>query len=297
MGAAPKTILLATDGTATSAIALEAAGDIAQRTGAGFHVLHVWGDPFVDMAGSSRSPESEEETALGVVTRESERAQSRGFPVPAVHTAHGVRSEAILRVARRVGADLIVVGGRPPSFLSDALTTRVSREVIAKTRIPVLLVPASATWPSARVIAAIEDLTDADTVAPLAGWTATVLGIGLFFIHVVPAEAADGSAQTRAMIDAVLDHVRPEEFAGFEMSVVRGGSVARTLLEASRGGPSILALGACEIRRLLHEGRESIALDVTRHSYGPLLLVPERIRISGTRAGAGRTGAAQPALR
>lgn len=296
MRALPTTILIATDGTPTSAVALQAAGDIAKRTGAGFHVLHVWGDPYAGMP-VRQSSEAEEETARGVVDRECEHAASLGFPAPRGHTAHGIRGPGIVRAAARLHADLIVVGGRQPSFLTDMLTTRVSRGVVAKTRVPVLLVPATANWPPARVIAAIEDLTDAREVAPIAAWFADTLGIGLYFIHVVPANAVNGAAETRALIESVLDYASDGELRGFEVSIVRGGSVARTLLEASRSGPGVLAMGARGIRQLLQEGRQSVAEDVTRHSYGPLLLVPERIRVSGTREVGGRAGAAEPALR
>ena len=37
----PTAIIVATDGTPASAAALEAAGDIARRSGAQFHLLHV----------------------------------------------------------------------------------------------------------------------------------------------------------------------------------------------------------------------------------------------------------------
>jgi hypothetical protein len=62
-------------------------------------------------------------------------------------------------------------------------------------------------------------------------------------------------------------------------------------------GTALLVMGTQEARRLLREGRESVADDVTRHAYGPLLLVPEQIRVSGHRERRGRERAAEPALR
>lgn len=302
MRALSKTILVATDGTPSSTVALEAAGDIAKRTGADFHLVHVWGDPYVGIAASPGLTEAgehaAEETALGVAMRERARAESLGLPAPVPHTAQGIRGEVVIRTAARLGADLIVVGARQPSVLTDMLTTRVSRAVVGRTRVPVLVVPVSAHWPPARVIAAIEDLADVNALAPLAAWLASTLGIELHFTHVVRAQVEESAVETRALLEATLEHGWTDDVPLFEMSILRGGSVARTLLEVSRGdGPCILVLGGREIRRWLREGRQDVAVDVARHSYGPLLLVPERIRFSGTREVGGRTGAAEPALR
>lgn len=302
MHAVPTTILIATDGTPTSAVALEAAGDIAVRTGADLHLLHVWGDPYAGIAPSQGVTEAgehaAEETALGVAARERARVQNLGVGAARAHTARGIRGEVTVRTAARLHAGLIVVGARQPSVLTDMLTTRVSRAVVGRTRAPVLVVPVSAHWPPARVIAAIEDVADVEALAPLASWLAATLGVDLHFTHVVRPPAEEVAAETRALLEAMLEQGWTSSVPRFEMSILRGGSVARTLLDASRGdGPGVLVLGAREVRRWLREGREDVALDVARHSYGPLLLVPERIRINGAHEVGGRTGAAEPALR
>ena len=297
MDVAPKTILFATDGTPTSAAALEAACDVAERSGADLHIVHVWGDPFAVTDGGG-AVTTQEAIAMSVAMREQARAVFLGASHPYVHTVRGMRGSSILRVAARERADMIVVGGRPPSLLTDLLSTRVSRTVVRWSPVSVLLVPASVTWPPARVVGALEGRADAALVAPVAAWAARTLRAELHLTHIVPAVEPDTDAASRELVHDVAERAASGDLPAVEFTVLHGGSVARTLLErgAAHGTP-LLVMGARELRALAREGRNSVADDVVRRTCAPVLLVPQGIRVAGRNVGRSRAAAAQRSVR
>lgn len=271
----PKIIVVATDGKRTSAVALAAGGDIARRSGASLHVLHVWGDPYAGFLNAEASPEELAAAAESVLAAAKEQARALGLPEPRTHAEQGIRGEVILRFAARHGADLIVVGGRAPSVPADMLTTRVSRGVVRRSRVPALLVPSCATWPPSRVVGALEGPADATWVAPAAVRAAQTLDADLQITHVTTPGAHDSDGEIRMSINASLAHLGLD-VAPLEVSTPVGGSVARTLFDIGRhDGGSLLVIGMRDARTLFYEGRQSIAEGVTRHACGPLLLVPE----------------------
>jgi nucleotide-binding universal stress UspA family protein len=115
-----KTILVGVDGSDSSRRAAEAAASLAASTGATLHVL---------MAADDRDRPADAEY-VGDVRLQSpaeaiatEIAESLDGTAPQVQAspAHGKPAEALVQVAKDIGADLIVVGNRRVQGLGRVL--------------------------------------------------------------------------------------------------------------------------------------------------------------------------------
>ena len=133
-----KTILLAYDGTEQSGRALVRAAEVAKAFDAAVHVTSV-----APMRGSAHGmgpydptdPPSEH-------TQQLEAAQARLAEegvVAVLAPAHGDPVEAILEIADKVDADLIVLGSHERSLIERALGMSVSGAVTRKAHRDVLI--------------------------------------------------------------------------------------------------------------------------------------------------------------
>ncbi len=133
-------IVVGTDGSDTAKIAVQHAMALAQAGGGTLHVVHAYqnvslgmaavaashGGPVVDLErlneGLQESGESVVEAVLADAVAGGVRAES--------HVTSGDPADALLAVAERVGADLIVVGNRGMSgmkrFMLGSVPNRIS---------------------------------------------------------------------------------------------------------------------------------------------------------------------------
>ncbi|MDQ7820368.1 MAG: universal stress protein [Armatimonadota bacterium] len=135
------TILLATDGSAHARRATRLAADLARRYGARVIVVTAF-DPIPRDLGS---PYQEDLMARRTASAEAV-AKDAGRVLDEVGVSHeeevleGPAADAILRVARVRGCDLIVMGSRGLSPLRAAILGSVSQRVVAEAPCPVLIV-------------------------------------------------------------------------------------------------------------------------------------------------------------
>ncbi|MDR7472263.1 MAG: universal stress protein [Armatimonadota bacterium] len=135
------TILLATDGSAHARRATRLAADLARRYGARVIVVTAF-DPIPRDLGS---PYQEDLMARRTASAEAV-ATDAGRVLDEVGVSHeeevleGPAADAILRVARVRGCDLIVMGSRGLSPLRAAILGSVSQRVVAEAPCPVLIV-------------------------------------------------------------------------------------------------------------------------------------------------------------
>jgi nucleotide-binding universal stress UspA family protein len=135
-----KTILVGYDGTDPSKAALRRAAEIAKAFGAAVHVTSVapvlLGGPRSMGPYDPADPPSEHTKQL-----EEAKAILEGEGIAAeLDPAHGDAADAILDVADRVQADMIVLGSHERSLIEHALGMSVSGTVSRKAHRDVLIV-------------------------------------------------------------------------------------------------------------------------------------------------------------
>jgi nucleotide-binding universal stress UspA family protein len=141
-----KTVLVATDFSATSDVALRYAKALAQAFGASLHVLHVVQEPFaqpwaVEAYGFSLATLQDEwvreaTTRIETTLTEEERASYRAV----LTTRLGHPVVEILKYAGDLGVDLIVIGTHGRGPLGHMVMGSVAERIVRKATCPVLTV-------------------------------------------------------------------------------------------------------------------------------------------------------------
>lgn len=145
-------ILVAVDGVEPSADALELAGDLAAAVDAWVTLVHAVEEQPVFPLGPATTISSEGETAAPARARTrlealGERLLAHGVPVD-VRVQRGPVREVIPRAVATVDADLVVLGSAETGHAGDPLVASQSRQLVAATRRPTLVVPEG--WVRAR---------------------------------------------------------------------------------------------------------------------------------------------------
>ena len=135
-----KKILIATDGSATARAAIDAGIELAGEDHAEVVFVHVTSLlEFAPTNGSEapeRLPRVETDTIL---CQALERARERGIRATA-ELLIGYAPKQIVRLAREIDADLIVLGSRGLGRVKSAVLGSTSREVLTKADRPVMIV-------------------------------------------------------------------------------------------------------------------------------------------------------------
>ena len=137
-------IVVGTDGSATAQAAIAWAADVAAAVRARVTVVHAF-DP-LDMLGKVEPPvdlkqiEAERQRELDEVWCAPLRQAGVSY---SPQILHGDPADAVLDVAREVGADLIVVGARGHSALRDLVLGSTSNAITHRSRNPVVIIPSA----------------------------------------------------------------------------------------------------------------------------------------------------------
>jgi nucleotide-binding universal stress UspA family protein len=140
-------ILVPIDFSEASIEGLEAAADLAERTGAVLDVLHVWEEPaalgtaafaFISSAPDSHLRSAYERTGERL-RRSISGTAGRVTLLPDLEV--GTPWRTICEVAKARGADLIVMGTHTRRGLAHALSSHVAEKVLRHAACPVLAVP------------------------------------------------------------------------------------------------------------------------------------------------------------
>lgn len=142
----PRVIVVGTDGSQTAARAVAVAAEVSRALGARLHLVHGYRPPG---SGAADAHDPDDPTAaVWHTAAEALLDEVRADPVLAgvaveCHSVAGPPAEAVVAVARQVGADLIVVGNRglrgvrgaggPESVPEAVLRTAPCHVLVAKT--------------------------------------------------------------------------------------------------------------------------------------------------------------------
>jgi nucleotide-binding universal stress UspA family protein len=151
MGDFPRRILLATDGSEGADLAASRAVELAQRTDSELHLVHVGCAPvFLNGEPGTRGYdrmllEEIEAEARELLRKLSWRVKVAGGEVAGTHLGTGEVDLEIVGLAKKLGADLIVLGCRGRRGIRRAVGGSVSDAVIRNAPCPVLVVPSNET--------------------------------------------------------------------------------------------------------------------------------------------------------
>jgi nucleotide-binding universal stress UspA family protein len=249
-----RTILLATDGSDHAHAALNAAADLASRSGAALHLVTAYHLPPATLYAHSGTLDQTSvadpfETAANArLERERVAVEALGAHVAALHARSGPVVSAVIGVADQVDADLIVVGSRHMHGLQRLLAGSVSAHVLHASHRPVLIVRGDVhCWPPAQIIVGFDE-------------------------SVISGRAARAGATLADLYD------------GSVVSLVEAEPDPRLVLarESDREGQNLVVVGTRghgTFRRLL---QGSVSTRMLNAGHAPLLVVPEHRALGGT---------------
>jgi nucleotide-binding universal stress UspA family protein len=255
---------------------------LAAAAGAALHVVHVLPTDADDASRADALARTKQKVASAVVPTADARA----------HVLTGSPDEAILELADRVSADVIVLG-RPKHGSwqqNNASTVGTAYAVAARAFAPCLVVVHPLRLPLERILVPV-DLSDTARGALLTGlsWASALRPRGsdqhmtLVALHACP--SALGQKETAANDDALakeLDAIRSYagEWAGVSVrsSVSAGENVPDTIVrQANTERPDLVVLGTRGLGLDPVERLGSVSLAVLDRLEGPALLVPPAV--------------------
>ena len=138
----PKTILVPTDFSETAQKALDYAVELAEKLGAKLQVIHAFELPLVGFPDGTLTITAEMATRITVAAQKALDevvAKYKGRPVELMTSlVQGDPRELVLEAARKLGADLIVMGTHGRRGIARALIGSVAESVVRTSSIPVL---------------------------------------------------------------------------------------------------------------------------------------------------------------
>lgn len=275
-------VLLAIDGSSGSTQALHWATALAGRAGADLTVLSV----FVP-AQAELSPDLDRDKHAALAERAAhewcEPVRAAGVTC-SIEVAEGDAASAILRVADRVDADLVVVGSRGTGGFEGLLVGSVADHVAHHTTRPLAIVPASTGEPRLRsLLVAVDDSDGSRAAVELVAGLAPTTGLGVTAAHVfhravelwVHEDPRSQYAQAERLLHDEWAHrlVGLDELRGLE--VVEHAHVAEGVLAAAHDADAdLIVIGARRLGAVTHVRLGGVTMQLIHHSDLPLVIVP-----------------------
>ncbi len=291
-------ILLATDGSPEAERALGTAATLAEKLGAGLHLVSVepMPDPLSWPEARIMSPELRgdireraEDAARKTLEGQAEKLGEMDVEVSGVHAVAGRPDTEIVRVAEEVGAGLVVIGSRGLGPVRRAVMGSVSLSVVHHSHCSVLVVRGGGDFPG-RVLLAVDGSEQAKAAAEAAAEISASTGSGLHVAFVMPTTehlyghhlySREVKQSAREQAEGDVKTFLDEQVGWIE---ARGGKVEDTHMAVGRPDAEIVKLaeelgagltvvgsrGLGGVRRALVG---SVSDSVVRHAHGPVLVV------------------------
>ncbi len=279
-------ILVAVDGSDGSRAALRWVRGFADVMDATISVVQAWEYPSTAVlpGGPTLLPPAEASKAVAAELTQVLR-EELGRPPEGIETfvEPGTPDLAVLRVAARNGADLIVVGKRGLGAVASRLLGSVSRRLVEHSTCPVAVVPDTFVQRQGPVVVGVDESADSGAAVQWATTVAAAHRCPLVVVHAVSAAPPDypdslGEAMDRAGQAIADEQSRPAIDAGLEVRTVVRTMDPRTLITSTAGELDARLVvagsrGAGPIASLL---MGSTATYLAERSDGPVVLVPSR---------------------
>jgi nucleotide-binding universal stress UspA family protein len=283
-------VLLATDGSKDAALAVRAAVDVCERTGAELHVVHVWYSvPTARLRPFMRA----ELKKLGNELLEDgvKRVEDSGGLVSGAHLLEGRAADEILDLAGQIGAGLIVIGSRGLGPVGRIALGSVSEAVIHHSDWPVLVLRGGEdAWPPERVIFGDDGSEAARAAGDLGASLCGHHGAQALMLRAYP-RLPEVDAAGRGFDPRIVDdELRRAEKALLERSrklesrlglrpkarLVVGDAAASLLEAAEEDAPqrTLLAVGSRDLGVIGRMRLGSVSTKVVHAAKGPVLVHP-----------------------
>jgi nucleotide-binding universal stress UspA family protein len=287
MSAFPTRILLATDGSEDAVRATEAATDLAQRSGAEFHVVHVWHD----VPGFAHDFVKRELKRQGqeILDEQVEKIRAAGGEVTQAHLRGGRTSNEVIKLTEEIDAGLLIVGSRGLGTVQRILMGSQSEEIVHHAQVPVLVLRSGeGVWPPKRFVVGEDFSDDARRAGDLAASIGGLYDSGGLLVYSHPDLPEVPPGETRSTVRELVDmrdrdHRMLEERAS-ELENILGsrpeirvadGYPANVLLEASEEEwPSLVVVGSRGLAGIMRTRLGSVSTKVVTASRGPVLVCP-----------------------
>jgi nucleotide-binding universal stress UspA family protein len=245
-----KTLIVPTDFSEASDVAVRSAAALAHQDGAAVHLLHVIRLPFLHTTYDVNVPEAIWE-GLRKGTDERLAEASRELEALGITDVHRIVSdslqpeEAIAQSARDLDADLVVMATRDPSGMRTVLLGSVTARTVRSSPVPVLTVRGEGLAGSAigRILLATDFSPHSERAAELACAFARRFGARLDVLHVLeesPAYVRSISSELAAFEDKARA-IAARRLAEVGEQIERSGITAKTHLLEGRPGDTIVA--------------------------------------------------------
>lgn len=139
----PTKILVATDGSEDSLVAIQKAADLANDTGAELHMVYVMLISYWFMPDNLSAAQYQrlKDDAQNLLDGQVRKAEEAGANITQAHLRTGRRTdEEVINLGEEIDADMIVVGSRGQGTLSRALMGSDSESIVRHADVPVLVV-------------------------------------------------------------------------------------------------------------------------------------------------------------
>jgi nucleotide-binding universal stress UspA family protein len=287
MGVLPEKILLATDGSEGAAMATTAASDLASRSGARLHVVHVWHDvrgfahDFVKRELRRRGQE--------VLDGQVEKIRAAGGEVATAHLRGGRTSDVVIALGEEIGAGLLVVGSRGLGTVQRILMGSQSEEIVHHAQVPVLVLGGTdGSWPPEWIVVGEDFSDDAGRAGELAAAIGKLYGAGGLIVYSHPDLPEVPPGEVRSAVENLVDMRERDEkmlddrareleaLLGSKPEVrLSGDYPAKVLLDASQEvRPSLVAVGSRGRAGIARTRLGSVSTKVVTAAHGPVLVYP-----------------------
>lgn len=276
-------------GPVDEADALPIGAELAHRTGADLHVVHVWegAAPRLQPRGEAAARRQLEDAVAEL--------SSAGFVVSETHFAKGEAAQMIVETAQECGATLIVVGTRQHGPFSSLLSGHVAADVVEVARTPVLVTRGLDTWPPERVVAGVDGSAEADLAAELGMAIGAEYECSAELVEALPdvggmlTETGYYGRVARDILETTRERLdeQAEEYAD-QLGCVPGvvvstGEPAAAVLSAAAGSEkrALITVGSRGLGPIQAALFDSVSRRLIRHTPCTLLVVPTRMFENG----------------
>ncbi len=251
-----KFILAATDFSEPANHAVRRAAMLAKQHGARLHILHVvvptkrgqlraWFSPAVDL-------DQKQAEAQDVLRRLADDLTDRHGLTPSIEVRGGEFRDELQRAS--AGADLLVIGQRRRSALTDMVLGSTAQHFVEHSRRPVLVVKQAPRWAYRRALVPIDFTPASDAAALVAATLAS--DIDLQFFHAFDSTGETVMREADVSESVIREYLLREEVA---LKARMRRSMARLGLDSARLS---FALGRGSAVRAILRQAQSLNADV-----------------------------------